>query len=346
LATFAADDDGQPEGNSAHNFITPETQRAIDHGLAYLAQGQLENGSFGERGQYASNVAVTALSAMALMAAGHQPGRGAYGRAVERAIEFVLSQEAQDPDRTRGFLCTPVAGHGPMYSHGFGTLLLGEAYGMIPKRDLQRRVRDTLERAVNVIVTSQNTEGGWRYQPKPREADLSVTICQIMALRSARNAGLHVPKSTVDKCTEYVKACQNRADGGFTYFRGRGNSAFARSAAGVVALYCAGIYRGPEVDRGLRYLMQFKPSGGVGRPFGVDVHYYYGHYYAAQAMWTAGGEWWKEWFPAIRDELVSRGRLRGSDGVWFDPTVCNQYATAMALIILQIPNNYLPILQK
>jgi hypothetical protein len=38
-------------------------------------------------------------------------------------------------------------------------------------------------------------------------------------------------------------------------------------------------------------------------------------------------------------------RNRG-DGAWTDPTVCSHYATAMATIILQIPNNYLPILQK
>ena len=48
---------------------------------------------------------------------------------------------------------------------------------------------------------------------------------------------------------------------------------------------------------------------------------------------------------AIRDELLRL--LRGRpNGVWHDPNVCSHYATAMACIILQIPNNYLPILQK
>ena len=35
-------------------------------------------------------------------------------------------------------------------------------------------------------------------------------------------------------------------------------------------------------------------------------HYYYGHYYAAQAMWIRGGDDWNTWYPAIRDELVRR----------------------------------------
>ena len=35
------------------------------------------------------------------------------------------------------------------------------------------------------------------------------------------------------------------------------------------------------------------------------MHYFYGHYYAAQAMWTAGGDYWAEWYPPIRDELLT-----------------------------------------
>jgi len=76
-----------------------------------------------------------------------------------------------------------------------------------------------------------------------------------------------------------------------------------------------------------------------------EMHYYYGQYYAAQAMWTAGGDYWKEWFPAAREELLSRIRFQ-ANGVWVDPQTCTDYATAMACIILQIPNNYLPIMQK
>jgi hypothetical protein len=75
------------------------------------------------------------------------------------------------------------------------------------------------------------------------------------------------------------------------------------------------------------------------------MHYFYGHYYAAQAMWTAGGAYWSDWYPAIRDELISRTRRLRYDGSWTD-AICPHYGTAMACIILQIPNNYLPILQK
>jgi hypothetical protein len=118
-----------------------------------------------------------------------------------------------------------------------------------------------------------------------------------------------------------------------------GESAFPRSAAGVVALYSAGIYQGPEVDRGLLYLDRFLPQGG---PAASDAYFFYGHYYAVQAMWQSGGPRWQRWYPAIRDVLINRQQ---ADGSWPDATG-PEYATAMATIILQMPDNSVPIFQR
>jgi hypothetical protein len=321
-------------------MITAEAQRAIERGLDFLARNQQDGGGFGER-QYRGNVAITSLAGLAMMAGGHQPGRGKYAKVVADALQFVLAKEDR---RKPGFLHNPgAATHGPMYEHGFGTLFLAEVHGMVADRDLREEVRKKLKAAVDLIVRSQNSEGGWRYQPGSKDADISVTICQIMALRAARNAGIYVPKSTVDECIKYVKACQDHT-GGFRYMKQGGPAAFARTAAGVVALFSAGVYKGGEIDSGLRYLMQFKPNQAFPRQIVHDLHYFYGHYYAAQAMWTAGGTHWAEWYPAIREELISRAGNRG-DGGWSD-AICSHYGTAMACIILQIPNNYLPILQR
>ncbi len=326
-----------PDGSQSKDMITPATQTAINQGLRYLAVNQSSDGSYGSQ-MYRGNVAVTSLAALALMAGGHQPGRNAYGDNVVRALRYVL-----DTADGRGFLISGTGqSHGPMYGHGFGVLFLSEVYGMVAEKTLRERLQDTLKRSIRLIVDSQNKEGGWRYLPGSTDADVSVTICQIMGLRAARNAGFYVPKSTVDRCTKYVKNCQER-DGGFRYQQQGGPSQFARSAAGVVALYCAGIYKGPEIDNGLRYLMQFLP--GKATRAEEHQHYYYGHYYAAQAMWTAGGKYWAEWFPAIREQLLNQ-MDRQSNGCWTDNRFSNDYATAMACIILQIPNNYLPILQK
>ena len=42
--------------------------------------------------------------------------------------------------------------------------------------------------------------------------------------------------------------------------------------------------------------------------------------------------------------LIAQSKARG-DGSWSDQ-ICTDYATAMALLILEVPNNYLSIFQK
>jgi hypothetical protein len=182
-----------PEGVA--EMVTPSTDRSITLGLAWLAKQQNGDGSFGN-GAYRSNIAVTALAGLAFMASGSSPGRGPYGPPIDKALQFVMDNTAPS-----GFIAIPQAAtHGPMYSHGFGTLFLAEAYGMTHRPD----IREKLEKAVRLIVDTQNIEGGWRYQPIRRDADLSVTVCQINALRAARNAGIFVPKEAVDACIRYV----------------------------------------------------------------------------------------------------------------------------------------------
>jgi hypothetical protein len=313
------------------NLVTPETQRAIDQGLAWLAKQQNADGSFGT-GAYRGNIAVTSLAGIAFMCSGSSPGRGPYGPQIDNALKFVL----ENTSPSSGFICVPASStHGPMYGHGFGALFLAEAYGMTQRPE----IREKLEKAIRLIVDTQNGEGGWRYQPVRADADLSVTICQINALRAARNAGIFVPRETVENCIRYVKQSQN-ADGGFRYMLQGGASAFPRSAAGVVALYSAGEYDSKEIDQGINYLKTFAPENKfAGHRFS---HYYYGHYYAAQAMWIRGGEDWTRWYSSVRDELLAK---RSSQSYWTD-SVGNDYGTAMALIVLQMPNNYLPIFQR
>lgn len=341
-----------PDGSASRGMISRETESAVERGLSYLSRCQHQDGSYGT-GNYHSNVAVTSLAGMAFMAGGHLPGRGLYGKCVTRALEFVLAQADHRAafmgiPHPSGFLHNPNGPHqhGPMYGHGFGALFLAEAYGMVTDPKLRHRLKEVLPNSIKVILNAQNQEGAWRYTPRPNDADLSVTICQIMALRSAKNAGFHIPKRNVDACVKYVRECQN-ADGSFVYQRSnpRGfpmnNQAFARTAAGVCAFYSAGVYQGKAVEDGLNYLLRNKPGGGGFRR--ADMHYFYGHYYAVQAMWTAGAHYWQEWYPAIRDELLAN--QRNPEGSWMD-MICIHYGTAMACIILQVPNNYLPILQK
>lgn len=321
--------------SSGLELINARTQAAIDRGLVYLAQSQRPDGSFGTGSNYEGHVAVTALAGMAFLGSGSTPGRGQFGENVERAVTYILNNTSSN-----GLITAPEhRNQNPMYGHGFATLFLAEVYGMTS----DTRIREKLTQAVKLIINSQNKEGGWRYFPVRREADVSATVCQMMALRAARNAGLVVPKTTVDACVEYIRRCQN-ADGGFSYMLNGGGmgttSLVPRSAAGLVVLYSAGVYEDPQIQRGLRYIQE---QGHQQEQFRQEGFYFYGQYYATQAMWYAGGDYWRRWYPRVSEEMVKR---QTPGGFWNDPTVCPEYGTAMALIVLQLPNNTLPIFQR
>jgi hypothetical protein len=309
-----------------------DRQRAVvDKGLAWLAKRQNDGAAgadFASKG-YSNHAGITALAGLAFMQAGNLPGRGKYGKEVQNCLDFVLGACQES-----GLIASDVS-HGPMYGHGFATLFLAEVYGMTGDEN----VKEKLQKAIRLIQKTQNPEGGWRYQPVPYDADISVTICQVMALRAARDAGHKVEKEVIDNSIKYVRRCQN-PDGGFSYMAsqgGGGGSGFPRSAAGVAALYYAGVFEGDDLERGLKYIKQFQPRDGAAQQ--NEGHYFYGNYYAVQAMFLAGGDYWAEWYPAIRDELCNR---QTSDGCW-DGDFSQDYATSMALIILQMPNRYLPV---
>lgn len=308
---------------------TPGLDVDVALGMAWLAAQQVEDGSFGQ-GRYAQHVGIASLAAMAFMSDGSLPGRGPWGEIVDKALTFVL-----DSAQESGLIAAETS-HGPMYGHGFATLFLAEIYGMT-SRDPE--VREVLARAVDLIVRTQNPEGGWRYQPVPADADVSVTICQVMAMRAARNAGIAVPSETIDRAVAYVRRCQNE-DGGFRYMSREGPAAWPRTAAGVATLYYAGIYQDDAITRGLDWLLEHGRGGVLGAS---QAHYFYGHYYAVQAMYLAGGERWQSWWASARDELLQR---QGPDGGWTDHHIGGSYSTAMALIVLQIPNRCLPIIQR
>lgn len=312
------------------DLTTPATRAAVEKGLDYLTRRQGEDGSFGGEG-YGKNVGVVGIIATAFLSHGDIPDRGRRGRVVTHCLRYVLSHAKEN-----GFInAADYAGYGPMYGHGFATLFLAEVYGMAETRNL----RGVLSRAVKLITQCQNEEGGWRYQPQRREADISVTICQMMALRAARNAGFEVPAETIERGLEYIRRCQNR-DGGFMYqLSAHGESEFPRSAGAAAAYYGAGLNEGPEIDAALAYLRSSLDSVAKNPESG---HFWYGQYYAAQAWRRAGGEDWAKWYATIRDVILP---LQKQDGSWSDE-IGPEYATAMACHFLQMPASYLPLFQR
>ncbi len=304
------------------NEYNPKIDSAISRGLKWLADRQNPNGSFDS-----GSTAITSLGALAFVAGGNVPGQGPYGRNVARALNYVLKHCHHS-----GLIAAQNDGT-PMYSQGFATLFLAEIYGEAHVPGL----RNKLQKAVRLIVDTQNAAGGWRYQPVVMPGDISVTICQVMALRAARQAGIGVPRRTMRKAISFVRRLQN-PDGGFSYMLGMSGSDFARSAAGVALLFYSGVYKGAVIGHAVDYVNGCLP----GTPQNMQGNYFYGNYYGTQAMFLAGGKWWAHWWPAMSKNLLSRQQATGA---WIGGAG-SSYGTAMALIILQIPMRLLPILQK
>jgi squalene cyclase len=324
--------------------VPRETRRAITRGLDYLAAHQNANGSWTDRvgrkvhysyeGEVTDHVGVTALAGMAFLANGSLPTRGPYAEPVRKALEYVLSHTNPQTGM--------IEAHGSrMYSHAFAALFLAEVYGMTG----DPAVRGKLKLAVRCIVEGQNRNGGWRYVPGAPDADMSVTVCQVMALRAARNAGLQVPKETVDAAIEYVKKSFRPQFGAFTYQieenygAGASRHTFPLTACGVAALYGAGEYDAYEVAEGLEFMLAQRPA----RDDAAErFDYYYGQYYAVQAAFQRGGTYWQRWYEDTQRDLLS---LQERTGSWRD-LVGRNYATAMATIVLQMPFQYLPITER
>jgi hypothetical protein len=308
------------------DVTTAAQQEAVAQGLEWLANRQkgLAGGDPFRDSGYANHAGITALAGLAFMQAGNLPGRGKYGAHVQKCLDYVLQC-----GQLTGLIAAPENSAGPMYGHGLATIFLAEVYAMTGDEG----VKEKLSKAVHLIESVQNTEGGWRYQPAPYDADISNTVFQIMALRAARDAGIRVDSDVIARAIRYVRRCQNK-DGGFSYtavLAGPiGYSAFPRSAAGLCAL-CAGGGQAKEIELGIAYVKQCKPPNEQ-LDFG---HFYYCYYYATQTAFFAGGEFWKDFYPAIRDDLIRR-REREHDH--WSGDYSDEYATSMALLILQMPN--------
>ena len=300
--------------------ITPETEEAINKALRWLAKAQNADGSWG--GDHKAGL--TSLALMAFMVQGHFPGRPPYGDEMTKGVDFLL----KEAKKGGGYI-------GPnMYDHGFATLALSEVWGMSDRDD----IRDTLKRAVEIILRAQDPTGGWRYNPEPCGSDVSVTVTQVVALASAKEAGIYVPDKTMERAVAFVKTL-SYGRSGFLYAKGGVSTNFARTACGVMALLIAGDRENMQVQGGLEY-MKYVPSWtfeGYG-----NVAYYYGHFYAIQAMYQAGERHYQEWYPKVRDDLLKK---QDPSGRWskFD---YHGNATAMAVLTLGVPYRFLPIYQR
>jgi hypothetical protein len=316
-----------------------EVDQSVEKGIRYLVANQDPTQGYFQgklRNTY------TGLACIALMAAGHFPGKSEFGDNLKRGILY-LSKKSEELNGYYG-----KEGDARMYGHAICTLALTEAYGMMQTDEDNRLVRDAAERAVKVVLHAQiddrkNPEhfGGWRYEPNGKDADLSVTVWQVLALRSAENCQLEVSAQSITNAVDYVRRVFVPKDGGYGYQPGKGPSTSMR-CAGVVCMRALGMgEKDPDwknITSSASFLMKLDPSQG-------DKYFFYQSYYVATASNMMGDDYRNAILPRLQKHLIglqtpdgSFQNYRGYDG--------GVYSTAFSVICLAVRYQYLPIYQE
>ncbi|MBK8269032.1 MAG: terpene cyclase/mutase family protein [Planctomycetes bacterium] len=319
-------------------MVTEKTEDAIAKALKYLATRQNADGSYRDQGMMGSYpVAMTSLAGMATLASGSTPTEGTYARNLRKAVTFILDSSQQN-----GLICRPGNDEETrsMFGHGYAMMFLAESMGT--EEDPQRlaRLRWVVQKAVDLTGKSQSRIGGWIYTPDMDGDEGAVTITQVQGLRAARNAGVAVPKKVIDVAMKYLEKSV-QPDGGIAYRVGMAGSRPPITAAAVACWFNAGEYTNPMALKALRFC---KREIGYGQSRqGVWGHFFYAHLYLSQVMYLAGDKEWTKYYPKMREHLLA---TQEEDGSWNGDSVGTVYGTSIALIILQLPYNNLPIMQR
>ena len=182
--------------------IPAQAELIYERGLQYLAKSQNEKGNWND--SVGTEPGVVGLCVAAFLAHGEDPNNGPYSKNIRAGIDYILSQQ----NEKNGYIGSS------MYNHAFATKALAESYGVLDNP----KIAPALEKAVELIVSSQkrNRFGAWRYTPESRDADTTVTGCQMVTLFAARNAGVAVPDEAIKKGLAYLATCRGQ-DGDYGY---------------------------------------------------------------------------------------------------------------------------------
>lgn len=319
----------------------------LDLALTYLRSQQKPDGSISDNDF--GRLAMTSLSIMAFLSMGHMPSdKTPEGETIRRALTFVLRPENQERN---GYLGK--RDNSRMYGHGTTALMLAEIAGMGVDEPHDKLVLERLEKALDLILKSQAVkkdaanQGGWRYEPESVDSDLSISVWQVMALRSAKNAGIEVPPKAIDSAVSFVKSTyKSRRDSkgvpfdmrsGFTYVP-QMQVTFSSATAGMLAMQVCGQYDAPEVKGTTEWLTTMRPELQWGEQW-----FFYGTYYYAQAMHQLGGKLAERAGREVERVLIPQQR---KDGSWPPSESGAVYATSLAVLSLSVKYHYLPIYQR
>lgn len=337
-------DEGARQALLAAYGGTATTEAAVALGLQWLARQQRRNGSWSLVGPYPNGAqtenpeAATALALLAFQGAGNTHKLGKFRQNVASGWDWLLQQQDADGNffHEGGF-------NHRFYTQGLCTIALCEILGM--SRD--ERFREPAERAVDYLIRAQSSEGGWRYSPNV-DSDVSVTGWIVMALQSARMAGLKVPPDVFRKVENYLNRVGLEGGSKYPYQQGR-EATLAMTAEGLLMRQFLGwSHDDPRLVKGVRWITE--PANLINFERDRDVYFWY---YATQVCHHMEGEAWSRWNGVMRQALPEQQIKTGPQAGSWDPTKPSAdawgseggrlYVTCLSIYCLEVYYRHLPL---
>ncbi len=333
---------------------TKATEDAVELGLQWLARNQSGDGSWSLKGPYrdgsdrVNRLAATSMALIAFAGAGNTPIDGKYKENVAKGVSKLIRWQEEDgsfdvrdntPEQHKA------------YSHAQATIALCELYGMTGEASL----RQPAQLAVNYCQEWQDPEqGGWRYVPRT-DSDLSVTGWFVMALTSARMAGLSTDKAVLDRANKYLDRV-SAANNSLYYYAsysvptedGFGDRTYVQPAMTAEGLLCRMYLGWSPTDERIR--------AGANRlaeiPIEIDItkrDYYY-WYYCTQTMHHIGNPLWSGWNDVMKEALPALQVKTGAEAGSWPPQGDSHgseggrlYSTCLAIYCLEVYYRHLPL---
>lgn len=327
-------------------YGSPGTQMAVKKGLAWLARNQQRNGSWSLSGPYDDGVnklmdnpaAATAMALLAFLGDGHTHQYGDYQKNVAAAWRWLSKQQDSD-----GCFFRDGPFNHRFYTHGQCAIAVCEMYGMTKDSDL----RKPAQAAIDYCLRTQSPQGGWRYVPNV-DSDVSVTGWIVMALQSARMAGLDVPKDSLDKVSYYLDDVAQYDGSRYPYQKG-GDVRLSMTAEALLLRQYLGWKRNdPRMEAGVKWITA--PENLVDFERDRNVYFWY---YATQVAHHFEGEHWERWNNVMRKVLPEKQVPRGKDGGSWDPNSPTPdqwssnggrlFVTCLSICMLEVYYRHLPI---
>jgi Prenyltransferase and squalene oxidase repeat len=316
---FAAVARSQEVPGRPDDSIPAQAELIYERGLQYLAKTQSDKGTWND--SVGSEPGVVGLCVASFLAHGEDPNNGPYAKNIRLGIDYILSQQ----NEKNGYIGSS------MYNHGFATKALAESYGVLDNP----KIAPALKKATDLILSAQkrNRFGAWRYTPESRDADTTVTGCQIVTLFAVRNAGIGVPDDAIKKGLAYLASCRGR-DGDYGYTSASGGKP-TLTAIGSLCLSLAKERDSKGYQASLAYLKK-------NIDFRDRYYPFYFEYYMSQALFHGDEPTWKEW-NARNIRYLST--IQAPDGS-FPGNQGGSFNTAGALLSLALNYRFLPIYEK